>query len=194
MVFGIVKQHRGWIECHSEPGRGTRFDIYLPRLEQVPALPAPTPAPTSTSAPAPVAPPGRSETILLADDNAMLRKLAATFLRRNGFQVLLAEDGQEAVEVYRKERDHIDLVVLDLIMPRLSGQDALRELRQTDPDIRVVFASGYADAQMDESQRAGVLGFVSKPYRERDLIQAVRTALDTPPARPSMERPRDELS
>jgi CheY-like chemotaxis protein len=115
----------------------------------------------------------------------MLRKLAATLLRRNGFEVLLAEDGQEAIELYRKEREHIDLVVLDLIMPRLSGQDALRELRQIDPAIRVVFASGYADARLEESEKAGVVGFISKPYRERDLIQAVRTALDAPPLRPS---------
>jgi PAS domain S-box-containing protein len=188
MVFGIVKQHRGWVECHSEPGRGTRFDIYLPRLEQVPAAHSPTPAPALAS-PAPS--PGGTETVLLADDNAMLRNLAATLLGRNGFQVLLAEDGQEAVELYRKERDHIDLVVLDLIMPRLSGQDALRELRQINPDLRAVFVSGYADTQVDESEKAGVLGFINKPYRERDLIQAVRTALDAPPPPPPGERPRE---
>jgi signal transduction histidine kinase/CheY-like chemotaxis protein len=178
MAFGIVKQHQGWIECHTEAGRGTRFEIYLPRLEAPAAPPGPTPSR--------VAGPVGSETILLADDNDMIRTLAATFLRQSGFQVLLAGDGQEAVEVFRREHDRVQLVVLDMRMPRLSGREALTHLRQIDPGVRVLFASGYADTPPGEGEQAGVLGFIAKPYRQHDLVQAVRQALDRPrPERPS---------
>jgi signal transduction histidine kinase len=172
MVHGIVRQHQGWVQCRSEVGRGARFDIYLPRLDGAPAPPAP--------APAPAPPPGGTETILVAEDNEMLRALAANFLRRNGFRVLLAQDGREAVEVFRSQQGGIDLVVLDLMMPHLSGPDALRQLRQIDPDVRAVFASGFADRQPADTGAAAVRGFIGKPYREHDLIQTVRAALDAP--------------
>jgi signal transduction histidine kinase len=173
MVHGIVRQHQGWVECGSAVGRGTRFDLYVPRLEAAPAAFAPAPAPAE-------APRGGSETILVAEDNDMLRTLVATFLRRHGFRVLLAQDGREAVEVFRRQRGGIDLVVLDLMMPHLSGPDALRQLRQIDPDVRAVFASGYADRQPDDDGGGAVRGFIAKPYREADLIRAVRAALDAP--------------
>ncbi len=114
MVFGIVKQHEGWIECHSEPGRGACFDVYLPALAG-PAEVGPAAAPTAALTA------GHGEVVLLADDNEMLRLLGATILRHHGYRVLLAEDGQEAVETYEREGGRIDLIVLDLTMPRLSG-------------------------------------------------------------------------
>jgi PAS domain S-box-containing protein len=170
MVFGIVKQHQGWVECHTELGRGTRFDIYLPRLAE--------PAVTTEASPGfAAAPPGMgSGTVLVADDNAMLRNLAAAFLRAHGYQVVLAEDGEQAVEVYRRERGRIRLVILDLMMPRLSGQEALRRLKEIDPDVPVLFASGYSDAQLSAEERALIAGFVSKPYREDELVRAARAA------------------
>jgi signal transduction histidine kinase len=180
MVFGIVQQHQGWVECHSEVGRGTRFDLYLPRYEPAPAAAAP--APEAPPAPRPgvlsVSSLG-SEVVLLAEDNDMLRTLATTFLRRHGYQVLAVADGQEAVEEYERHRGRVSAVVLDLMMPRLSGRDVLRRLRAIDPAVRVVFASGYSDTQLSEEEQASVQGFVNKPYRERDLVRAVRAALDT---------------
>jgi CheY-like chemotaxis protein len=116
----------------------------------------------------------------VADDNAMLRNLAATFLRAHGFQVLLAEDGEQAVDIFQKERGRIRLVILDLMMPRLSGQEALRRLRRIDPTVRVLFASGYSDAQLSPEERSQIAGFVSKPYREDDLARAARAALEAP--------------
>jgi PAS domain S-box-containing protein len=170
MVFGIVQQHQGWIEVHSEVGKGSCFDVYLPRLRAPKAPDAPVPPSTAAW--------GGSETILLADDNALLRKLAVDFLKPYGYELLLAEDGQQAVEVFERERGRIDLVILDLTMPRLSGREALHRLREIDPEVRVLLSSGYSEGKLAQSERDEVLGFVAKPYRERELVSAIRTALD----------------
>jgi PAS domain S-box-containing protein len=170
MVFGIVKQHQGWIDCYSEVGQGTRFDIYLPRETGTSPAPAPAPVPTPTG--------GGSETILLVDDEAIIRSLGRTVLQRLGYRVLLAEDGRQAVELYRRERDRIDLVILDLTMPNLSGRDAFRQLMQIDPSVRVVFASGYSADHIGDFEKEGALGFINKPYRPQDLASTVRAVLD----------------
>ena len=169
VVFGIIRQHRGWIECHSEPGRGTRFDIYLPRSSK--AVPRPSIIPDGL----PIA---GSETILLVDDEPMIRELGRAILSKQGYNVLLAEDGAVGVDVYRKHGAQIDLVILDLSMPNMSGKEALQHLRILDPHVRVVFASGYSTDQFEAGELDGVLGFISKPYRPQDLTRAIRAALD----------------
>ena len=175
MVFGIVKQHDGWVECVSEPGRGTRFDVYLPVLTG-PADDGASP----TAAPSGALGEGPGRSVLVADDNEMLRSLATTILRRHGYRVLSAEDGQEAVEVYEREAGRIDLVILDLTMPRLSGREALQRLRRIDPHVRVLLASGYSTDHLADDDRRHIAGFISKPYRERDLVQAAQEALKAP--------------
>ena len=130
--------------------------------------------------PAAAVKPGRGEVVLLADDNEMLRALGAAMLRHNGYRVLLAEDGQEAVEVFEREAGKVDLVILDMTMPRLSGREALHRLLQRDGGVRVVFASGYSAEQLSEADRAHIRGFIGKPFRERDLILAVQAALEAP--------------
>jgi PAS domain S-box-containing protein len=167
-VLGIVRQHRGWIECTSAVGQGTRFDVYLPRgLEQPPTMPTAT-------APEAAAPGG--EMILLADDDPALRQLGRTILERHGYCVLVADDGQQAVEIYRERWRQIDLVILDLTMPRLSGREALERLRQINPAARVLLASGYAAGL--EPSTLPVYGLLDKPYRAPDLARLVRDALD----------------
>jgi PAS domain S-box-containing protein len=168
MVFGIVRQHDGWVECASEVGRGTVFDVFLPRSEAG--------APVEEEPPAARGPAGGSETILLVDDEAMLRNLGRAILESHGYRVLVAEDGLQAVAVYQHARESIDLVVLDLTMPRLSGRDALKCLYRINPRVRVLFASGYTAEQAAEHEC--VLGFVGKPYRAEDLAGAVRRALN----------------
>src|SRR5262249_7539382 len=107
-----------------------------------------------------------------------LRSLAASYLRQGGFQVLLAGDGKEAVAVYQREHPRIDLVILDQMMPHLTGQDALEEIRRINPDARVLLASasGGGGSNRTAPDKPGS-SFVSKPYRERDLLQAVLAAL-----------------
>jgi PAS domain S-box-containing protein len=168
MVFGIVRQHSGWVECASEVGRGTRFDVYLPRVEAL------AEAPTADDTP----PAAGHETVLLVDDEEMIRTVGSAILQRYGYEVLLAEDGQQAVDVYREQHERIDLVILDLTMPHLSGHDAFRRLLEIDPRARVLFASGYSAERLTDADQQRALGFVSKPYRSEDLARAVRTALD----------------
>jgi len=169
MVFGIVKQHQGWIECRSETGRGTTFDVFLPRSQA-----APTQA-VSVSRPMPQR---GTETILLVDDEAMIRQLGSQILRQQGYQVLVAENGWQALTVYQRERGRIDLVILDLTMPQVSGQDTLRHLRKLDPHVRVLYSSGYSADKVTESEAEGVLGFLSKPYSPREMAEQVREVLD----------------
>src|SRR5262249_18376945 len=120
------------------------------------------------------------ETILLADDEPMIRNLGRTILQSYGYRVLLAQDGVEALEVYQREQSAIDLVILDLTMPRLSGRDTFRQLVALNLDVRILFASGYSADNVTEAEHEHVLGFVGKPYRPDDLAQTVRAALDKP--------------
>jgi PAS domain S-box-containing protein len=170
LVFGIVKQHRGWIECTSEVNQGTTFTIFLPRsTAPVAATPEPRPA---------TSPPTGHETIFLVDDEDMIRSLGRRMLQRAGYEVLLAANGEQALEVYRQAHSRIDLVILDLTMPRLSGKDALRQLVRINPAARVIIASGYSAEDMDVSGLDKVIAFIPKPFREEDLLKAVRQALD----------------
>jgi PAS domain S-box-containing protein len=169
MVFGIVQQHDGWIECDSAVGRGTCFDLFLPRQN--------ADAPAAVEPHRPAAPRGH-ETVLLVDDDVGLRNMGRNVLQRQGYRVLVAGDGLQAVELFRRERARIDLVVLDLTMPRLSGRDAFHLLRKIDPAAAVVFASGYNAEQLTHEEHTQSYGFLGKPYRPEDLATAVRAALD----------------
>jgi PAS domain S-box-containing protein len=174
MVFGIVKQHNGFVECRSAVGKGTTFEIFLPRT----AAAAP-PKPVATAEPAKKA--AASETILVADDEAQIRKLTSAVLRRQGYEVIEAEDGQQAVQIYTREHHRIALAVLDLTMPVLSGQDAFRQMLKVNPDARVMFSSGYAAEQISDEERAQIAGFVKKPYRPSELVRQVQEALERSP-------------
>ena len=120
---------------------------------------------------------GRTErpfTVMLVDDEPMIRTLGRTILEDQGYRVLLAADGEEAVEAYRREPGRVDLVILDLTMPRLNGRDACRQLVQIDPNVRVLLSSGYAPDTAGAVQEPGVKGFVAKPYRPADLAAVVK--------------------
>jgi PAS domain S-box-containing protein len=162
MVYGILKQHQGWVECHSDP-TGTRFDLYLPVASDPPSA-------VSEQTPSP--PP---RLVLLADDNDSVRSLAAAYLRQAGFEVLQAADGQEAVAVFQRNCERIDLVILDQMMPHLTGSDALGQMRRIRPAVRALLVSGSVGADLPGPGE--VQGVITKPYRQRELLQAVQQAL-----------------
>jgi PAS domain S-box-containing protein len=198
MVYGIVKQHQGWIEVASTVGTGTVFDIYLPTLpfgvagdgtdREVAGPPAPVTV-GQTDRPGQV-----RETVLVVDDEPVLCSLARTILEESGYRVLLAEDGLRALELYRRECGRIDLVLLDLVMPRLSGSDTFRRLVQVDPGVRVLFASGYSAEYLGDLRDERIRGFVAKPYRPEELVQGVRAALERSVPRPASEGSGEKLS
>jgi PAS domain S-box-containing protein len=173
MAFAIVRQHKGWIDCRSEPGVGSRFDVYLPRAE-----------PAHVSARPPRVPPSRAHghgTVLVVDDEPLVRDLARAALASGGYTVLTATNGREAVELYAARGDEIALVVLDLTMPVLSGHEAFRQLLALSPRVRVLFVSGYSPDQLTDLERERMAGFLKKPYRPHELLAAVEGALRAQP-------------
>lgn len=170
MVYGVVKGHGGYIECVSKLGVGTSFRIYFPASERE--------AKTEKAAEEDL-PGGGTETILLVDDEDFVRDVGEATLTRFGYTVLTAGDGNIAVERYRKEKERIDLVILDLIMPGMSGRKCLEELVRIDPKAKVLVASGYSETgHRVDVIRAGAKGFIGKPYDVKTLLNEVRGVLD----------------
>ena len=172
-TLGIVRGHAGAIKVYSEPGEGTSIKVMFPA--------AITSAPDDAATPQTGAEPDwhSDGTVLLVDDEEIVRTPASGILSRLGFRVLTASDGREAVETYRERPDQIDLVLLDLTMPRMNGEVAFRELRRIDPNVRVILSSGYSE--QDATRRfvgKGLAGFVQKPYEMSKIREALHKALE----------------
>jgi len=169
-VFGIVQQSGGTIWVYSEPGKGTTFKIYLPRVDaEVDVLNAPV---------APMTLRGR-ETILLVEDEAQVRTVVLGALRRQGYQVIAAENAGEALLLCERHSGKIDLLITDVVMPHMSGPDLARRLVSIQPETKVLCMSGYTD---DTIVRHGVLesgvAFIQKPITPASLARKVREILD----------------
>jgi PAS domain S-box-containing protein len=173
MVHGIVRQHGGAIHVRSVVGGGTTFEIYLPQVE--------TPAETVGADEAGAPPATGHETILLVEDEDDVRALAREVLERQGYTVLEASDGAQAIQVYEKERERIDLILTDVVMPHMSGREMVDRVWANRPDMRVLYMSGYTG---DAIVRHGVLDasalLLGKPFTPVALIAKVREVLDRP--------------
>ena len=170
-AYGVIRQSDGVITAESRTDRGTTLRIWLPRVDGAPE-------PTREAAPTPVTATG-SETLLLVEDEATVRQLARKVLTRNGYKVLEAGDGVEALQVFHQHADEIALVITDIIMPSMGGPELVRRLRALRPDLRVLLMSGYTD---DATLRRGFSrsdeAFLEKPFAPAALAQKVRKMLD----------------
>ena len=171
VVHGVVRQHDGFIRVASQMGKGTRFDVYLPASV----------GPVTAAAPAHVvdAARGGTEGILVVDDEEAVLRLAMLALQRAGYRVFAAADADEALELFAEHRSEIDLVLSDLVMPKVSGRELMREIRKLGSDVPFLFSSGYSDGGvhrgfvLDEGIR-----LLTKPYQLDELRRKVREALD----------------
>jgi CheY-like chemotaxis protein len=167
-VAGIVRSHRGAIQVTSAPGEGSKFCIYLPAVN----VPAP-----ANRAPAPQVSPG-SGIILVADDEPLVRKTATLALERYGYKVLSAENGKEAIEMLQARGDEIAVILLDMAMPVMSGEEAFPELKRIQPDVAIVISSGYSEQTARERFGASAVeAFIQKPYTGVELVQKIQAAL-----------------
>ncbi|UCE79781.1 MAG: response regulator [Nitrospiraceae bacterium] len=170
MVYGIVKQHNGFINVYSEPSKGTTFKIYLPLIEAEAKEISITKLPSLQ---------GGTETILVAEDDESVRKLTRDILEKFGYRVIVAEDGEDAVNKFMENKNKINLLLLDVIMPKREGKEVYEEIKGIKPDVKALFLSGYSE---DLLQKKGVLEkglhFIFKPVAVNDLLRKVREVLD----------------
>jgi two-component system, cell cycle sensor histidine kinase and response regulator CckA len=167
-VYGVVKQHNGYITVYSELGMGTTFHIYFPALLSKIEDKKIESSPTE----------GGNETILIAEDNESVRYLMKTILTKFGYNIIEAKDGEEAVQKYR-ENEIIDLMIIDSVMPKKNGREVYDEIKKDEPDIKVLFTSGYTrDIVLDKGIEEKEVEFISKPLSPNALLKKVRRILD----------------
>ncbi len=170
MAYGIIKNHGGHISCQSSPGAGTTFQIYLPAITAA--------AQPETDIPEEPIQRGEGETVLVVDDEIFLRELARDMLSANGYHILTAASGEEALQLYHQERAKIAIILMDLIMPGMGGKNCLLELLKIDPDVKVLISSGFT---LDEPGSDPVLiqakGFIQKPYNLRNMLRRMREVI-----------------
>ncbi|MBU6391080.1 MAG: PAS domain S-box protein [Planctomycetes bacterium] len=170
IVYGIVKQHNGYIDVYSELGKGTTFKIYLPLVEPIDKTETPEDLTT---------PEGGTETILIAEDETEVRKLTKMVLSGFGYKIIEAVDGEDAIHKFMENKDKIQLLVFDVVMPHKNGKEAYDAIKERKPDMKAIFMSGYGeDVIYKKDLLCEGLNFIAKPILPMELLKKVRAALD----------------
>jgi CheY-like chemotaxis protein len=173
-AYGIIKNHGGFINCYSEIGHGTTFNIYFPESDK-----AIVDEERRRDDELITGVPGGSETILFVDDEEEILAVGRKILAGLGYRVISAPDGKTSLEIYTDRGDQIDLVVLDYVMPGMGGREVFETLRQIDPDVRVLLSSGYSsNNQVAHMLKNGCKGFIQKPYDAVRMARKIREILD----------------
>jgi two-component system, cell cycle sensor histidine kinase and response regulator CckA len=168
-VYGIIKGHGGYIEVESKKGEGTTFSIYLPASERKVEKAVKTAEQFIKG----------TGTVFLVDDEDVILEVGRVMLEAMGYQVLIAKGGEEAIEVYKKNLDEIDIVVLDMVMPNMGGGEAYGRMKEINPDINVLLSSGYSiDGEATKILERGCNSFIQKPFNMAELSAKIREVLD----------------
>ena len=175
VVHGVVQRYNGFVDVESEAGKGTDFHLYFPSSEAAPI-------PVQVKKEQKGEPPGGTETVLLVEDEKSLLELLNMVLKSKGYNVVTAEDGVEAIEKYMQQKEKISLVLTDMGLPKLDGASVLLTLKEINPGLRVILASGYLEPQLRlDLLNAGAKGFVQKPYEATAILHEIRQVLDRTP-------------
>ena len=167
-AYGIIKNHGGFIDVHSKKQEGTAFTIYLPASEKEIVKEQELVMDVTEG----------SETILLVDDEDIIIEVGEQLLRNLGYKVLLARSGKEAIDIYKKKKDHVDMVILDMIMPEMTGRETYDRIKEINPDIKVLLSSGYSiNEQATNLLKRGCDGFIQKPFNIKKLSRKIREIL-----------------
>jgi two-component system cell cycle sensor histidine kinase/response regulator CckA len=176
VVYGIVANHGGLIDVTSAPGKGTTFRIYLPVRERANATVERSPKPSEEIS---LSGDTRNQTILFVDDEVHQLDLMQMILEREGYKVLRAADGEEAVETHAQNKSSISAVVLDLGLPKLSGWEVLKKMRDADPEVKAILASGFISPELEAELMCGsISAVIMKPYRMEDILEKISTAIN----------------
>ncbi|MEO5721194.1 MAG: ATP-binding protein [Chthoniobacterales bacterium] len=171
VVYGVVNNHNGFVQVESEPGSGTLFTVYLPASHDFPE----ENNRLTTSGPQKT---GQPQMILLVEDEDMLRELGVEILSGEGYRVMAARDGVEAVEMFSAHHEDVGLVVCDLGLPRMGGYDAFLKMKEIRPDVRAIVASGYLEPSLrSEILKAGVIDTLQKPYDFKEMLERIRAII-----------------
>ena len=170
MAYGIIRNHNGAITCESVIGSGSIFKIYLPAVN--------VKVKRESKKEKEKIQKGKGETILIIEDETVLRKLISQVLTLNGYHVITAETGEKGLEIYAAEKEKISLIILDMIMPGMGGKLCMKEIVKVDPDAKVVIASGHTSVEAKkEISLMGAQGFIEKPYDFQDILKMISSVI-----------------
>jgi two-component system cell cycle sensor histidine kinase/response regulator CckA len=171
VVYGVTKSHKGFVDVESQLGVGTTFSVYFPIRREESVVEANADETNSDRQ-------QEKGTVLVVEDEEMLLNLVKDLLGSRGYTVLTATDGLQAVETYAQHRDRIDVVLIDLGLPKIDGWEAFQRMREVNPHVKVIFASGYIDQMLRENlMNGGALDLVQKPYMPDEIVNRVREVL-----------------